>query len=357
MISRNLIKVVIAPDSFKGCLSSAGVAEAVAEGINEVIPDADLVTVPVADGGEGTVDALVSGGNGDARIVWATVSDPLGRPVRASYGIVGKTAIIESAASCGLVLLKPEERNPLLTTTRGLGEMILHAIGLGCDEFLVGLGGSATNDGGRGMIEMPGFLEAAQGLKFTVACDVNTPFVGPFGASRVFGPQKGASPEDVEILEKRLEDYSEKILEDTGVDVRQMSGAGAAGGLGGAFHAYLGASLRRGVDMILDFIGFDDRLKGASLVITGEGRSDFQTPAGKTPAGVLERAKRRGIPVVLLSGAVARCPELESLGFIELMAATPPDTPVELAVREDVARRNLRAAAAAIAKKYLKRNE
>lgn len=353
MIERPFSKVVVAPDSFKGCLSSAEVAEAVAEGIRGVIPDAELVSVPVADGGEGTVEAL-TGGNGGAEIVWATVSDPLGRPVRASYGIIGRTAVIESAAACGLTLLQSGERNPLAATTRGLGEMILHAIGLGCNEFLVGLGGSATNDGGRGMIETPGLLEAARGLKFTVACDVNTPFVGPAGTSRIFAPQKGASPEDVEILEKRLEDYARKILEDTGIDVRQMPGAGAAGGLGGAFRAYLGASLRRGVDMVLDFIGFNDMLDGARLVITGEGRSDFQTPAGKTPAGVLERAKRRGIPTVLLSGAVERCPELEALGYLEMVAATPPGLSLAEAVRVDISKKNLRAAAGKIAEKYLK---
>jgi len=353
MIEGRFIKVVVAPDSFKGCLSSAEVADAVAEGIRGVIPDAEVVTVPVADGGEGTVEAL-TGGNGGAEIVWATVSDPLGRPVRASYGVIGRTAVIESAAACGLTLLQSGERNPLAATTRGLGEMILHAIGFGCNEFLVGLGGSATNDGGRGMIETPGLLDAARGLKFTVACDVNTPFVGPVGTSRIFAPQKGASPEDVEILEKRLEDYARKILEDTGIDVRQMPGAGAAGGLGGAFRAYLGASLRRGVDMVLDFIGFDDMLDGARLVITGEGRSDFQTPAGKTPAGVLERAKRRGIPTVLLSGAVEHCPELEALGFREIVAATPPGLSLEDAVRVDVAKKNLREAAGKIAEKYLK---
>jgi len=350
------VKVIVAPDSFKGCLSSAEVAEAVGAGIRDVIPGADVLTVPVADGGEGTVEAL-TGGNTNARMVSAKVSDPLGRPVEASYGIVGKTAIIESASACGLVLLRREERNPLLTSTRGLGEMILHAAGLGCTDFLIGLGGSATNDGGRGMIETHGLLEAAPGLKFTVACDVNTPFIGPVGASRVFGPQKGASPEDVEILERRLADYAEKILDDTGVDVRQMPGAGAAGGLGGAFRAYLGATLRRGVDMVLDFIGFDGLLEGADLVITGEGRSDYQTPAGKTPAGVLERAKRRGIPTVLLSGAVSRCPELDSLGFADILAATPPETPLELAIREDVAVANLRAAAKTIAEKYLKTYE
>lgn len=346
-------KIVVAEDSFKDCLSSIRVAEAISEGLLCRLPDARVVKVAVADGGEGTVDALVGDGRNGARLVSATVSDPLGRPVRAEYGIVGKTAVIESAAACGLALLQQQERNPLLTTTRGLGELILHAIGQGCTEFLVGLGGSATNDGGRGMIETPGLLEAAHGLKFTVACDVDTPFVGPVGASRVFGPQKGASPSDVELLEQRLVEYSARILADTGVDVRDMPGAGAAGGLGGAFRAYFGAELRRGVDMVLDFIGFDRLLEGADLVITGEGRSDFQTPKGKTPSGVLARARKQGVPVVLLSGAVADCPELRSMGFCGIHAATPEGLPLAEALKEEVARKNLREAAESVVDLYL----
>lgn len=340
------MKVIVAPDSFKGCLSSAQAAAAVAEGILSASPSAEVVRVPVADGGEGTVEALKS------ETVRTVVSDPLGRPVEAVYGINGDTAIIEVAAACGLTLLKPGERNPLVTTTRGVGEMILDAVRRGCRHFLIGLGGSATNDGGRGMVEVPGLLEAARDLDFTIACDVDTPFVGPVGASRVFGPQKGASPEDVEELERRLQEYALVILKETGVDVRDMPGAGAAGGLGGAFRAWFGAELRRGVDMVLDTIGFDGIIGGADLVITGEGRSDFQTAKGKTPSGVLERAKRQNIPVVLLSGAVALCPELVSMGFSRIVAATPSGTPLEEALKEEVASRNLRDAAKRIISEY-----
>lgn len=331
-------KIVIAEDSFKGCLSSAEVAEALERGVKAARPEIEVVKVPVADGGEGTVEALASAG---ATLVSAVVSDPLGRPASATYGISGKTAIIEVASACGLALLKKEERNPLVTTTRGVGELLMDAIGRGCTSFLVGLGGSATNDGGRGMIEVPGLREAAKGLDFTIACDVDTPFIGPEGASHVFGPQKGASAEDVEILEERLARYALKILDETGVDVREMKGAGAAGGLGGAFHAYFGARLRRGVDMILDAVGFDEIIAGADLVITGEGRSDFQTPKGKTPSGVLERAKRQGIPVVLISGGVSDCPELMAMGFQRILAATPADMPLEMALRPEVATENL----------------
>ena len=338
------MKAVIASDSFKGCLSSAEVALAVEKGILDAAPDADVLKVPVADGGEGTVDAVVSGMPG-ARLVGAEVSDPLGRPVTAVYGIVGGTAVIESASACGLALLRESERNPLVTSSRGLGELILDAVGHGCSEFLIGLGGSATNDGGRGMVETPGLLERTAGMKFTVACDVDTPFVGPAGASRVFGPQKGAGPDEVEILERRLREYALQILRDTGVDVRDLRGAGAAGGLGGAFGAYFGASLERGVDMVLDFLHFDALVRGADLVITGEGRSDFQTPMGKTPSGVLERAARQGIPAVLLSGAVEHCSELDSMGFAEVLAATPEGMPLDVAIDRKVASRNLRLAA------------
>ena len=265
-------KIVIACDSYKGCLSSSEVARAAAEGVAEVYPDCEIVRLAVADGGEGTVDALVETLGG--HLECAEVSDPLGRPVKAAYGIAGDLAIIESAAACGLTLLTKEERNPLITTTKGLGELILAAIDKGCRRFLIGLGGSATNDGGMGMISADGFLEKTRGMKFTVACDVDTPYIGDHGASRVFGPQKGASEQDVEVLEERLRGYALKILADTGIDVSDMAGAGAAGGLGGAFRAYLGAELKRGVDLVLDQIGFDSIIDGAALVITGEGCSD-----------------------------------------------------------------------------------
>ena len=338
--------VVIASDSYKGCLSSAEVANAAAMGVRSIFPEAEIRIVPVADGGEGTVEALVDSLGGT--IAKATVSDPLGRPVEAAYGIAGELAIIESAAACGLTLLAPEERNPMLTTTRGLGELILDALGRGCRQFLVGLGGSATNDGSRGMAETPGLLEAAAGAHFTIACDVDTPFIGPHGASRVFGPQKGASPDEVEKLEARLADYAREILEKTGIDVRDIPGAGAAGGLGGAFKAFFGAELRRGVDMVLDAVGFDDILEGAELVITGEGCSDFQTPKGKTASGVLARARAKGIPAILVSGAVRHCPELDAMGFAAICAATPEGTPLAEAMRPDNAKRNITGAVGAL---------
>ncbi len=328
-------KIVIACDSYKGCLSSSEVARAAAEGVAEVYPDCEIVRLAVADGGEGTVDALVETLGG--HLECAEVSDPLGRPVKAAYGIAGDLAIIESAAACGLTLLTKEERNPLITTTKGLGELILAAIDKGCRHFLIGLGGSATNDGGMGMISADGFLERARGMKFTVACDVDTPYIGAHGASRVFGPQKGASEEDVEILEERLRGYALKILKDTGIDVSDMEGAGAAGGLGGAFRAYLGAELKRGVDLVLDQIGFDSIIDGADLVITGEGCSDYQTLKGKTAAGVLERAKRKGIPVMLVSGAIRDGQMLRDGGFGVIAAASPEEMSLAEAMRPETA--------------------
>lgn len=332
-------KIVIACDSYKGCLSSSEVARAAAEGVAEVYPDCEIVRLAVADGGEGTVDALVETLGG--HLECAEVSDPLGRPVKAAYGIAGDLAIIESAAACGLTLLTKEERNPLITTTKGLGELILAAIGKGCRRFLIGLGGSATNDGGMGMISADGFLERARGMKFTVACDVDTPYIGAHGASRVFGPQKGASEQDVEVLEERLRGYALKILKDTGIDVSDMAGAGAAGGLGGAFRAYLGAELKRGVDLVLDQIGFDSIIDRADLVITGEGCSDYQTLKGKTAAGVLERAKRKGIPVMLVSGAIRDGQMLRDGGFGVIAAASPQGMSLAEAMRPETAEHNI----------------
>lgn len=332
-------KIVIACDSYKGCLSSSDVANAAAHGVAEVYPDCEVVKLAVADGGEGTVEALVDTLGG--HLEWVEVSDPLGRPVKAAYGVAGDLAIIESAAACGLTLLTKEERNPLVTSTKGLGELIMAAIDKGCRKFLIGLGGSATNDGGMGMIRAEGFLEKTKGMKFTVACDVDTPYIGEHGASRVFGPQKGASEQDVEILEERLGGYALTILKETGVDVRDMAGAGAAGGLGGAFRAYLGAELKRGVDLVLDQIDFDSKIRGADLVITGEGCSDYQTLKGKTASGVLERAKRQGIPVALVSGAVRDEQMLRDGGFGIIEAVSPLSMSRAEAMRPEMAKFNI----------------
>lgn len=328
------MKILIAPDSYKGCLSSNEVAQAAAQAIKQIRKDVEIVTVPIADGGEGTVEALKTALNG--KTVKAKVSDPLGRPIEAEYCIAGDLAVIEVAAACGLTLLKEEERNPLKTSTRGVGELILDAIDRGCHRFLVGLGGSATNDGGKGMVEVPGFKERTAVCMFTIACDVTTSFLD---ATKVFGPQKGAWPEDIPVLEARMNGWAQEILKETGVDVTVIPGSGAAGGLGGAFAAFLGGRLVPGIEMVLEAVGFDELLKGVDLVITGEGRSDFQTAKGKTPWGVLDHSDRLHIPTVLLSGSILPCPEFAR--FHRCIAVTPEGQPLSEALRPEVAFMNI----------------
>ena len=233
------MKIILAPDSFKECLSSREVAAVWASAAREKWPGAEVVEMPLADGGEGTLDVLAAAMGAD--ICQVSVHDPLGRSVQASYGVAGETAIIEVAQACGLQLLQPSERNPLIASSRGVGELLMAAYGEGCRHFLVGLGGSAICDGGAGMMEVPGIKYLTE-ITIELLCDVNAPFVGPKGAARLFAPQKGASPEDVEVLEERMFKLAARMLTETGVDVTSMPGAGAAGGLGGAFMAYFGAS-------------------------------------------------------------------------------------------------------------------
>ena len=393
------MKIVIASDSFKGSLTSAEVADAVEAGIwvwqgvtdplvarGDVPPSrgwhdltpptipqtqVTIVKMAVADGGEGTAEAVTEalGGN----LVTATVSDPLGRPITAQYGIASidgsQTAIIEMSAASGLPLLSPAERNPLKTSSFGTGELILNALDRGCTNFYIGIGGSATNDGGMGMMyalgaifrdaqgnELPGRgcdLKAVESIElsrltpaiklasFTVACDVNTPFCGPEGAAAVFAPQKGARPGDIPKLEQGMEHFAQKVMECTGVSIRDLAGAGAAGGLGGALKAFLSAELKSGSEMVLEAIGFDKHLKDADLVITGEGRADSQTPKGKTAAAVLRHAKANGVPAILVAGKVNHCPQLDDMGFEALLQAAPEGQNIATSLRKDVARENI----------------
>lgn len=323
-------KVVIAADSFKGSLGTEDVARNIAAGIGAVYPSCDIRRVAVADGGEGTASAIVSATGG--RMVAAEASDPLGRPVAASYGIVGgHIAVIDTAAASGLTLLRPSERDPMLATTRGTGELVRHAIGLGCDRIIIGAGGSATVDGGMGLLEALGFVfldadgrrlagcgaslgrvaaiddsqvpEAVRRVRFEVACDVRAPLCGEGGAARMFARQKGATPEQVESLDEGLSRYAAAIWRHCGADIRPTAGAGAAGGLGGGAAALLGAEIRSGIDTVLEAVGFAELAADADLIVTGEGRMDAQTSMGKVPRGVLAAA--RGIPVVALCGCVA----------------------------------------------------
>lgn len=362
------MKIVVASDSFKGSLSSREVAQAAMRGIQKVLPECEVVAVNVADGGEGTVEAVVEALGGE--IVTAIVSDPLGRSVPARYGITGKTAIIEMAAASGLTLLTNEERNPWVTSTYGTGEMIMDAIKRGCRDFLVGIGGSATNDAGTGMLQALGYrfydadgqeitdccggrlqdvvridnsgvMEAVNQCRFTVACDVDTPFCGSEGAAYVFAPQKGADAAMVAKLDAGMASFAKVMEKVYGVDVTSMSGAGAAGGMGGGFRAMLNATLKRGIDMVLDAIGFDSIIQGADLIITGEGRIDNQTVKGKVASGVLQRAKAQGVPVVAIGGSVEKCESIEQMGFAGVYPIWEEEVPLEVAMQPDFAAANV----------------
>ncbi|MCY4449887.1 MAG: glycerate kinase [Chloroflexi bacterium] len=328
------MKVVIAPQSFKGSISALNAARAMEEGVLRVVPDAETVLVPVADGGDGTLETLVEATGGEIRST--TVTGPIGKPVTAEWGALGdgQTAVIEMARTSGLALLSLAERDPLHATTYGLGEVIREALDAGFRSFIVGIGGSATNDGGAGMaqalgvrlldeaggdlpsggaalaglqrMDMSGLDERAAEARFSVACDVSNPLTGPEGAAAVYGPQKGATPGMVQQLDAALKHFAEVVERDTGTSIDAVPGSGAAGGLGGGMMAFLGGSLRTGVDIVLDHIRLDERLEGTDLVITGEGQIDFQTVYNKAPIGVARRAKRRNIPVLAVCGSLGR---------------------------------------------------
>lgn len=335
------MKIVIAPDSFKECLSAGEVASAVAEGICSEVPDVQVSCVPLSDGGEGMASILTERLGGE--YIPVSVTGPLGEKVIASYGRMGKTAILDIASACGLQLVPPARRNPLLATSKGVGELISAAIQAGCSEIIVGLGGSATCDGGEGMMSVPGLRELAAGVKIRALCDVDNPFFGPDGAARVFGPQKGADPQMVEVLEERMMSRASQILSQTGIDVSSLKRAGAAGGLGGALHACLGAKLVSGIDAVMDLTGFDEEIIDADYIITGEGSSDRQTLSGKVPMGVLRRSG--GVPVYLLSGRIREKESLLAAGFAGLFQVTSDDVPTSEAIKPDTARENLRRAA------------
>lgn len=324
------MKIIVSPDSFKGSLDATVVAQTIREAILSKRPSFDVQTLPVADGGEGTLESLVQATNG--QLIDVNVHNPLHQPIETYYGVLGNGAyMIEMAKASGLPLLEAAERNPLLATTYGTGECIRHALDRGARQFIIGIGGSATNDGGLGMLRALGmkfytadkveitvprelhalahidatqFDARIQQCQFTIACDVDNPFVGPNGASAVFGPQKGATPEMVELLDANLTHFADEIVKSGRIALHNEPGAGAAGGLGGAFLAFFPATLQSGIDVVLDAIQFDEALKGADIVITGEGKSDGQTLAGKAPVGILHRAKKLNIKTILLSAVI-----------------------------------------------------
>lgn len=355
------MRVVIAPDSFKECATAGQVAAAIAAGWRRVYPDADLVLVPMADGGEGTVDALVSATGG--QYVEVTVTGPMGQPVRTTYGLLGDgaTAVIEMAAAAGLALVPFEQRDPRAATTRGVGELMRHALDRGVRRLILGIGGSATNDGGAGMAQALGFSlrdDVGQELppggaalarlahidgstrhpgldtcEILVACDVNNPLCGPTGASRVFGPQKGATPQMVDELDAALSRFAEVVAKDLGVTVLELPGAGAAGGLGAGLVAFAGGRLGPGVEFVAEACGLFDKMAGADLVITGEGRFDGQTAGGKTPLGVARIAAKRGVPTIVLAGTLGEgYRRLYGMGIEAAFSICPGPIPLSEAI-------------------------
>lgn len=328
------MKIVIAPDSYKESLSASEVAQAIEKGFREIFPDAQYVSVPVADGGEGTVEAMIAATQGSEH--HALVTGPLGEKVKASWGMSGdgKTAFIEMAAASGLGLVPPEKRNPLITTSRGTGELILQALESGATTIIIGIGGSATNDGGAGMVQALGAkLRDANGTEIgfgggslnslnmiditeldprlkhctiRVACDVTNPLVGDNGASRIFGPQKGANEAMMAELDNNLTHYADIIKKSLRVEVKDVPGAGAAGGMGAALMAFLGAELKSGIEIVTTALNLEEHIHDCTLVVTGEGRIDSQSIHGKVPVGVASVAKKYHKPVIGIAGSLTR---------------------------------------------------
>ena len=339
------MRIIVAPNSFKGSLSATQAAAAIARGVRGLIPDADVVEIPVADGGDGTVEALV--GAHDGAYGWANVEGPLGDPVHAAYGLIdgARTGVVELASASGFELISAARRDPRKTSTYGFGQLLEAARKAGVDKLIAGIGGSATNDGGAGMAQALGYrllddagrdlarggaalarlerIEAAgvdpgwRAIRVLVACDVTNPLTGPLGASRVYGPQKGANEETVELLDQALARLAGVIERDLGVQVRDLPGAGAAGGAGAGLVAFLGAELVPGAPLVVETAGLDRALAaGADLVITGEGRIDGQTAFGKAPGEVAKRAHAAGVPVLFLAGTrAAGWDDLQDLGI------------------------------------------
>ena len=342
------MKVIIAIDSFKGCLTSKEANEAAAEGIRNAYPDAEVVEVPVSDGGEGYMEAFHAAIGG--RLEEVMVRDPLMRPVLAKYLLHNEMAVIEIAQASGLTLLTKEERNPMVATSYGTGQLVADAVRKGAKHIIVGLGGSATSDAGIGMLRalIDTFaknkswddIEAFKDVTFTIASDVKNPLCGEHGAAHVFAPQKGATPEMVVALDERARKFAEVSAKHFGHDCSQMAGAGAAGGLGYAFLQYLHARSMSGIQLLLDTIRFKELGKDADLIITGEGSADRQTLMGKLPMGILEQSVQA--PVILIAGRINDRKDLLNAGFARVECINPPGIALEEAMRKEVAQQNIR---------------
>ena len=343
-------KIIVAIDSFKGCLTSAEANQAASEGILSRMPDAKVLQMAVSDGGEGFLEAFLAAMGGE--IVEVNVKDPLMRTISAQYLVQGDTAVIEIAKASGLTLLSSEERNPMVATSYGTGQLVVDAVRKGCKRIIVGLGGSGTSDCGIGMLRaiIDAFAKGGSwddvseldDVRFTIATDVTNPLCGENGAAYVFGPQKGASHDDVLALDARAKRFAEASAKHLGHDCQNTPGAGAAGGLGYAFLQYMNADCRSGIDLLLDTIHFEDLLQDTDLVITGEGSADRQTLMGKLPFGILQRAQRHHVPVMLIAGRIADEQLLLDAGFSHVACITPPNLPLEIALQPATAKENIR---------------
>ena len=369
------MKIIVAMDSFKGSLTSLQAGEAVMRGLKEHLPDAQIQVLQIADGGEGSLKAIAA--SGGYLQMQASAVNPRGSLRKAEFLMSGGHAVIELASASGMNTLSPDDLNPLLTSTYGTGQLIKNALRLDCRQITLCVGGSATNDGGMGLLSALGYrfldsesrelqpcggnlikiaiidnsqvLKELKDTKFTVACDVDAPFIGPNGATRVFGPQKGATPEMIEQLEAGMTHFADLTEQFTGVRLHDLNGAGAAGGVSGAMKAYLGAEFRPGVEIILDALNFNDIIRNAELVITGEGRMDAQSLMGKAPVGILRRCQARGIPVVGFAGSVENPEALIKAGFRDVLPIQDGSRPLQEMMRTPVATANLQNAAAQFA--------
>ena len=362
-------KIILAFDSFKGSVGSLDIARYAAQAILKEYPHCELIHFPIADGGEGTTEAICT--QLDVNRVSCIAHDPLMNPIEVSYGITkdGKTAVFEMASASGLPLIPIALRNPMHTSSFGTGEIVLDALNRGCRHFIMGIGGSATNDAGIGMMHALGvrFLDkenkelepkgsnlihialidtvtlhpALKESVFTIACDVNNPFYGPQGAAFVFAPQKGANPDEVKALDEGLQHYAMVLKEQKGIDITSIAGAGAAGGMGGGLLPFLNATLKPGIDTILDILHFRECAQSADLIFTGEGKLDAQTGMGKALGGILKIAVEENIPVIALGGCVEAVEQLNEMGFTAVLSVQPAPVSLDQAMQQEFALKNI----------------
>lgn len=378
------MKVLVAVDSFKGSLGSREAGEIIREGILDTIKDAEVTVSPIADGGEGTVEALVDGLNGE--YIDVEVKGPLNDKVIARYGVIKDVVVMEMASSSGLTLVPEEKRNPLNTTTYGLGDMIKDALDRGYNNFIIGLGGSSTSDIGLGMLSSLGFKFLDENKKevgifgrdlknikyiddtsvdkrlfdskFKIACDVDNPLYGENGAAAIYGPQKGADKETIKTLDEYAINFSKVVSKKYKTDYENISGVGAAGGLGYAFMSFLNGELSPGIDIIIDFLKLDEKMKKVDLAITGEGEINYQTMMGKAPSGVAEVAKKYDIPVIGIAGALGKDVELiNDKGIDAFFSITPKPISLEKAMDREFAKENLKRTISQIMRVYRLNNK